>query len=110
MGAADTFLKIRIWTKLILLGLVGVYALLFIFLNSGDYLTLWLFFNVEPRVPMLLALLGAFVLGSLLTLLIRAVIRTMQQVKTSRSRGRTERLEREISDMRTKSARLRTRE
>jgi uncharacterized integral membrane protein len=102
-------LKIRVWTKVVLLGLVAIYTLLFIFLNTGQSIDVWLFFGVEPRMSVLLALAGAFVLGSLVTLLVRTVVKTVQQVKVARERGRTQRMEREIADMRTKASSLQSR-
>jgi uncharacterized integral membrane protein len=110
MAASLTLLKIRIWTKLILIGLVALYVGLFILFNTSKPVELWLFPRVEPSVSVLLALLAAFVLGSLVTLLTRAVMRTIQQIKAARQRGRADKLEREIADMQTKSTRLKHRD
>ena len=106
---SDTLLKIRIWAKIILLAILVVYTLLFLFLNS-DQTDLWLFFGTTIRTNVIVALLGAFLLGALTTIAVRMVLKTVQQMRLSRDRGRTDRLEREIADMRTKSARLQTRE
>lgn len=106
---SDTLLKIRIWSKIIVLVLLVVYMLLFLFKNSQP-VNLWLFFGVEiERINVILALLGAFVLGSLTTIAVRMVYRTIAQIRQSQERGRTERLEREIADMRTKAGSLQTR-
>lgn len=110
MAFSDVLLKVRIWTKIILLALVVLYTLAFAFSNSDEDINVWLFFNREPRVNVLVALLGAFVLGSLMTVLIRMVYSTLGQFRASRERTRTHRLEREIADMRTKATTLRTRE
>lgn len=108
-NVSDTFLKIRIWAKIILLALLVLYALLFLFKNSQP-VSLWLFFGFEIQsINVILALLGAFLLGSLTTIAVRMVFKTVTQVRNSRDRGRTERLEREIADMRTKAATLQTR-
>ena len=104
MPAADTLLKVRIWVKVVLLSLVGIYTLLFIFLNARQEIGMWLFFGVRPTVNVLVALLCAFLLGSLLTLLARTLATTVRQVRDSRERARTQRLEREVADMRVKAA------
>lgn len=106
---SDTLLKIRIWAKIILLVLVLVYTLLFVFFNQRD-VVLWYFpFADRATVPVLVALIGAFILGAMLAVLIRMVLKTVTQIRDSRDRGRTERLEREIADMRTKAGSLQTR-
>ncbi len=110
MAIPDVILKVRIWTKIILLGLVVLYTLLFVWNNSDEQIDVWLFFNTNPRVNVLIALLGAFVLGAMMTVLARMVWNTVAQMRTVSERNRTARLEREIADMRTKAGSLRTRE
>ena len=99
----------RIWAKVLLLAVVLVYFLLFLYFNSQD-VVLWLFPGTQFQTNMVVALLGAVVLGSLLTLLVRMVAVTLRQVRQRRDRVRTDKLEREITDMRTKAASLKTRE
>jgi uncharacterized integral membrane protein len=110
MALPQPLLKAWIWTKIVLLALVVLYTMLFAFKNSDEDITLWLFVAREPTVNVLVALLGAFALGALVTALLRTVISTVRQMRTARDRNRTLRLEREIADMRTKAATLRTRE
>ena len=110
MAVSEKLLKIRIWTKVILLSLAAIYTLLFLFLNSTEQVSVWLFWGVEPTTSLLVAILGAFLLGSLLTLLVRMVIKTVRQMGKAREMGRTKKLEGEIRDMRTKAAKLQTRE
>ncbi len=110
MALSDSLLKIWIWTKITLLVLVVLYTVAFAWSNSDETINVWLFFGREPQVNVLVALLGAFALGSLMTILIRAVFSTVRQMRKSRERTRTHRLEREIADMRTKASTLRTRE
>ena len=106
---SDTLLKIRIWTKVAALALMLVYTLLFIFKNN-EPVRVWLFFNTDPQISLLVALLGAFLLGALLTLLVRTIVTTVRQIRSARERDRSVRLEREIAEMRTKAASLQTRE
>ena len=106
MAVSDTFLKIRIWTNIIILAIVAIYTLLFLGFNYGERVELWLFFGTSLRSSMLLALLAAFVLGSLLTLLVRMIFTTVSQIRQSRDRSRSRQLEAEVSEMRTRSAQL----
>ncbi len=107
MAATDTLLKVRIWTKSILIALVGLYLLLFILMNYSERINLWLFFGQTiDNISAILGLICAAILGSLLTLLVRMLLRTFSQIRQSRENGRTDRLEREISEMKMKSAGL----
>ena len=110
MALSDTLRKVWIWSKIGLLALILIYTLFFVGFNSGEHIKLWLSFWHEPTVPMLVALLGAFLLGSLLTILVRTVFTTLRQIRKTREHDRTSRLEREIAEMRTKASVLRTRE
>lgn len=110
MPASDTLLKIRIWLKVILLALLVLYAIVFVWLNSGEYIDLWLFPTVTiEQLNVFVALVGAFLLGALLTVLVRTILTTVRQIRQSRERGRTQKLEREIADMRVKSNQLQQR-
>jgi uncharacterized integral membrane protein len=101
------WLKIRIWTKGILIALIAIYALFFIVHNSGRPVSIWVFFfQEELRMPILLVILLTLTLGVVGTLLVRTTLRTLRQIREVRERGRSERLEREIADMRAKAARL----
>lgn len=110
MALSGKVLRAWIWIKLALMALVLIYTTLFVYNNSGATVELWYFFNRSAQVPKLLALIGAFLLGGLLTLLVRMVSKTIRQMRRASEQERTERLEREIADMRTKAATLRTRD
>ena len=107
---SDTFLKIRIGAKIAVLVIVLLYSLLFILLNNRP-VELWLApFVGRVDTSLLVAVLGAFVLGALLAVLVRMVFTTVRQIRVRHERQRTERLEHEIQDMRTKASTLQTRE
>ena len=105
----DLFLKIRIGAKIAVLALVAIYSLAFILMNNTT-VDLWLmpFTGGAIKTSLLVAVLGAFVLGALLALLIRMVFTTVRQIRARRERQRTERLEHEIEEMRAKTATLQT--
>lgn len=104
------WLKIKVWTKGIIAGLLLIYILFFIRNNSGEEVTFWWFFGQEPKTPLLVFTFFTFVFGVVITLLVRAAITTMRQVREIRERNRTARLEREVTEMRSKAARLKTRD
>jgi uncharacterized integral membrane protein len=110
MALSGKVLRAWIWAKLTLMALVLIYTTLFVYNNSGATIELWYFFNRSSQVPQLLALVGAFLLGGLLAMLIRMVAKTIRQMRRATEQERTERLEREIAEMRTKASTLRTRE
>jgi uncharacterized membrane protein YciS (DUF1049 family) len=100
MSASNTLLKIRVYTKIVLLSLVAIYSLAFILVNTGQTVDLWLFpFVTIQGMNTILALLAAFILGVIVTLLLRTALATWKQLRLSRDRDRTDRLEHEIQEM-----------
>ena len=108
-SVSTVLLKIRIWAKITVLAVVVIYSLLFMLLNSED-VNLWLFPGTRVKTSLLVAILGSFVLGALLAVLVRMAITTVRQMRVAGERRRAEQLEREIGDMRAKTATLQTRE
>lgn len=105
----DFWLKIKIWTKVILFALIALYALAFFFNNAGTDVKLWFFVNREYTVSVLLLVFLTFVIGVIGTLLVRTTLKTVRQIRDMRVRDRAVRLEREVADMKTKAAMLQTR-
>ena len=50
----------------------------------------------------------AFLFGVIVAILVRMMFKTIHQVRDMRNRSRTERLEREVADMKAKAAMLQT--
>ena len=69
----------------------------------------WFWFGREPDTSVLILVLCAFLLGVVGTILFRTTIKTLRQLRNLRDRTRSERLEREVAEMRTKAAMLRSR-
>jgi uncharacterized integral membrane protein len=103
------WLKIKIWTKVVLFALIALYVLLFFFNNAGKDVTLWFFINREYTVSVLLLVFLTFVIGVIGTLLVRTTLRTIRQIREVRVSERAVRLEREVADMKAKAAMLQTR-
>jgi uncharacterized integral membrane protein len=105
----NLWLKVKIWTKGLLFGAVILYALLFLYNNSGrDPVKFWYWFNKEPNASPLLLVFLAFVAGVIATILVRTTFTTVRQIRDVRNQSRLERLEREHAEMRAKAAMLQT--
>ena len=102
------WLKIKIWTKTIVVGALVLYALLFILNNSGQAVKFWYWFNRQYETSMLVLIVITFLAGVIGTLLVRTTFTTMRQIREARARSRTDRLEREVADMKAKAAMLKT--
>jgi uncharacterized integral membrane protein len=107
------WLKFKIWTKSIAAFAVVVYLFLFVVNNQGpeSVAKLWLFFGSGSKVntSVLELVLGAFVLGVLVTVLARTTLRTISQIKELRARETAARREREIETLKAKAGMLRPR-
>ena len=102
----NTLLKIRLWTKLVLFVLVGLWAVLFLFNNTAGQLDVevWYFPFVERfRSSPLFLMLLSFVLGGALTLLGRMLLFSGRQVRGIRAGDENAELRREIDRMRKAS-------
>jgi uncharacterized integral membrane protein len=103
------WLKIKVWTKVTLFALLMLYVLIFFFKNQGKDTEFWYWFNREPKWPVLFLVLGAFITGVVVTVLLRTTFTTIRQFRELKARTRADRLQREVADMKQKAAMLRTR-
>lgn len=105
----NLWLKVKVWSKVALFGALLFYVLLFIYNNSGEEVRFWWWFNRSHQTSVFFLTAWAFFIGGILTLLVRTTWKTLRQFRDLRDRSRTERLEREMADMKAKAARLQTR-
>jgi len=105
----NLWLKIKVWTKVTLFTALSFYALLFIYNNADQEVTLWIWFRTEPRRSVLLYMLFAFLIGVIGTILVRTTVRTVEQIKELRSRSRADKMGRQQAQMQSKAGRLQTR-
>ena len=114
----NLWLKIKVWTKVIVFALVLIYVTLFIINNSENQAKLWIWIGrgkeVNTSVLKLVAI--AFFIGVLVAVLTRTTLRTIRQIQDLRGRQTAEREEREnraarqrLNDMETKASMLRAR-
>src|SRR4051812_2878914 len=114
----NLWLKIKVWTKVILFALVLIYVTLFIINNSENQAKLWIWIGrgkeVNTSVLKLVAI--AFFIGILVAVLTRTTLRTIRQIQDLRGRQAAERRERELgrrdkklSEIESKASMLRAR-
>lgn len=103
------WLKVKIWTKVVIFVVVAIYLLIFFLKNNDRTVQFWYWYNRAPEASVLLLVTLSFLFGVAVAILVRMMFKTIHQVREMRNRSRTERLEREVSDMKAKAAMLQTR-
>jgi len=105
----NLWLKIKLWTKIAICAFVAIYLLVFVVKNNGYKVDFWFWYNRQVNETVLLLVSAAFLTGILVAVLVRMMFHTARQVSVMRNTARTEKLEREVADMKTKAAMLQTR-
>ena len=94
------WLKIKVWTKLVLFALLTVYVLTFIWKNIDPHVDLWVWYFRPPiNLSVLLLALVSFLIGVMGTILSRTTIKTLRQIRQIQEKSRAERMEREMEEM-----------
>jgi|GEM_PF-6984552 len=75
----NTWLKIKIWTKLVIIGIVSLSVLTFVAANGKNDATVWLWHDHSFNVLELMA--GSFIFGILCTLLAKPIYHTLSQIQ-----------------------------
>lgn len=105
------WLKIKVWTKAIVGGLLLLYAMVFLLKNSDETARIWYWpFKEKYQIALLFLVFFVFTAGVLGTILVRTTFKTMSQIRELQRRSRTQKLEREVADMKSKASMLKTRE
>src|SRR5579871_5936491 len=97
---ANLWLKIRIWTKIVVISGLVIYVILFTYNNTQKPVQLWYWFGHAPETNLLLVVLCSFVAGVVGTILARTTLRTVRQVKDLQERARSQKMDRDIADIR----------
>ena len=107
-----SWLKIKMWTKISLFGVVAIYVFAIILLNSDAKIepALNFVFKKYPSVNALLVLLLTGVFSIFGWSLFRTIFKTLRQMRDVQRRAHLERIEREHTDMVAKAAKLQTRD
>lgn len=106
---SNLWLKFKVWTKVATVFALFVYSVVFVYQNSARPVKPWFWIGREPETSVLILVLCAFLLGVIGTILFRTTIKTIRQIRLLKERSRADRLQREVTEMRTKAAMLRSR-
>ena len=88
----DLWLKIKVWSKIIFLSLLVIYALVFTIENSGQRVDFWYWYNSRLQASLFVFALLTFAAGVIATLLFAMVKRTFAQLHELRT-AKEERLQ-----------------
>lgn len=103
----NLWLKVRIWTKVVLFTFVAFYIICFIIGNRKETANVWVFFGStlekQPLLEVIAITLGIGIVGTLLAGLVRGTIRQMREV---RAKTKAEQLQKDVADMKAKAAKL----
>src|SRR5207244_13186551 len=103
------WLKIKVWSKVLVVSALALYGLMFILKNSGQSVKFWFWFFKDPyETSLLLLVFCTFLAGVIAAILIRTSFKTIRQIREMRQRSRSERLARDVEEMKTKAVRLQT--
>jgi hypothetical protein len=102
----NLWLKFRVWTKVTAFAFFLIYALAFTYFNYAQKVKFWVWYRTEPDTSVLGLALVAFLVGVIV--LVRTTLKTVGQIKELRSRGRSEKMERQMAAMHAKAGRLQT--
>src|SRR5438477_411017 len=101
------WLKLKVYTKVTVFGLLLLYVLAFVFKNQGYPAKMWVAPEHTLESTVLLVALYAFLAGAVVTILIRTTLITLRQFRDLKDRSRTAKLERSVQEMQSKAAMLR---
>jgi uncharacterized integral membrane protein len=99
----NLWLKIRVWTKILVAVLALLYVICFV-ANNSDKVHVWFWFGPKPETTVFWVALSAFLAGVLVAVLSRTTFRTMQQFKQMQARQREAKVERHSADLEPKAA------
>jgi uncharacterized integral membrane protein len=105
----EIWLGIKAWTQRLIIAALVLYAILFVYNNSGEAVEFWFWFKHSHRTTVFFLTAGAFVTGIIFTILVSTALRTLKQIRDLRSRSRRDQMERDVADMKAKAAMLQTR-
>jgi uncharacterized integral membrane protein len=103
------WLKIKVWTKVTLAALLGLYVIIFVLKNTTQDVMFWWWFGRTSTTSVLILAVLAFLSGAVATVLIRTTFKTIKQIRELQRRSRQVRTERELADMKSKAGMLKTR-
>ena len=104
----NLWLKIKIWTKVGVAGLVALYVLIFVLKNGDQKATFWFWPYHTYDGSLLLLVAFTFLIGGLVAILATTTFRTIRQIRELRARSRATKAEAALRDQELKAAMLQT--
>jgi uncharacterized integral membrane protein len=104
----EIWLSIKSWTQRLILAALVIYAGVFVYKNRQP-VSFWYWYHHSRSTTVFVLTAGAFAAGMIFMLLLSTALKTLRQIRDLRARGRNEKMERELADMKAKAAMLQTR-
>jgi uncharacterized integral membrane protein len=105
----NLWLKIKIWTKIVIASLALLFLLIFIFRNYDRPADVWVWFGAEEvHTSVLKLIVSMFFAGVLGTLLARMAFGTLRQIRELRERNAAAQIHTDVADLKAKAAMLQT--
>ena len=104
----NLWLKVKIWTKVGIAGVIGLYVLIFVLKNGGRQAKFWYWIERDYETSLLSLVFIAFLIGGLVAILATTTFRTIRQVRELRARNRAAKAEAALRDQEVKAAMLKT--
>ena len=104
------WLKLKVWTKIVLFGAIALYIALFAFKNSDKpTVTVWLFFDQVHEGSIFWFAVMTFLAGGATAMLARTIFSTLRQYRDMQAAKQQAKLKKDLADMQAKAAMLQAR-
>jgi uncharacterized integral membrane protein len=104
----NLWLKIKIWTKVVIISVVVIFLLIFVMENANKEITIWWWFGREVATTALMLIGCMFLAGVICTLLVRVAAKTMRQVRELKQHNANLQMRQDVAEIKTKAAMLQT--
>jgi len=102
------WLKIKVWTKIIIFSLLLLYIAFFIFFNADKEVSIWYWFGHEPKTTVLWLGVITLLAGIIGTMLVRTGAKTVRQLRDLRSRGQMAQMKQDVEHLKSRAGMLQT--
>jgi uncharacterized integral membrane protein len=105
---SDLWLKIKLWTKVIVTSAVALYFLIFLGQNHGHPVDVWFWFSDVFHTSVLRLIFYVFVGGIVTAFMTQTTVKTLYQFRTLRAKAATARAEQQLADLKAQQAAAQT--
>jgi hypothetical protein len=102
------WLKIKVWTKIVVFVLVMTYVGAFLIFNHGEEVNIWIWVGTIKRPDVLTLIAYTLIAGIVGTLLFRMVFRTLRQLREISQKKKQSQLHEDVNDLKSKAGMLQT--